>query len=544
MADDITAAPAAVLSYGEDGYDRDGYDRDGWDRDGYDNAGYNRDGYDQNGYDQNGCNRRGYDRNGDPRNVDSGELDLSALWQAFTRYRSRFEGMALRQSVFLTYLRGITSDPAAIDNVAFCDNCHVSDWDDNLAGTGTGQSICDTCWEYWSDCDRCENRFHDLFHTLGDGNVCLDCRASYYTYCEDCDGYYPDGDAPDHNHDDDEEEDMSGCCSSPQLAFAIRNDGSEPLASDTRTVIELPAGVIDDEGLAAIRRYLVNTRLAGLYDLSYDLDVLGNEWQTRSGNYAKRLSGHAYKNHSGTKLTQEVLSQVGVIAREHSNAISVTIEITRQLNMSSTAFYNSGSCWWGSDSYGQSRCALKTNGGFALRTFDGYGNVAGRAWVLPLRRDPNRFSHPLTPTFDTMAPDAFMVFNGYGDLSSWAAPRIMALMAGWTYRKTGFACSPMYINAGGYLIAPEKIATQYSERNSLDLSVSRHSHLFADEQAALARQAMIAEAEEARRAAEATMIAEAARVARLARRRELAAARRARLAASVTTERETADVRA
>jgi hypothetical protein len=56
-------------------------------------------------------------------------------------------------------------------------------------------------------------------------------------------------------------------------------------------------------------------------------------------------------------------------------------------------------------------------------------------------------------------------------------------MAGWTYRKIDFHCDWMYINAGGYLVAPEEIAKQYTNRR-LSLSVHKHASLFTTEQAA------------------------------------------------------------
>jgi hypothetical protein len=99
---------------------------------------------------------------------------------------------------------------------------------------------------------------------------------------------------------------------------------------------------------------------------------------------------------------------------------------------------------------------------------------------MPLRQDEN---DELAPTFETQTPDAFVVFNGYGDLSGYTAPRIVAHMAGMTYRKVGFDCDPMYINAGGYIVAPEEIAKKYTD-GSLSLSVQQHARLFDREQLA------------------------------------------------------------
>jgi hypothetical protein len=174
--------------------------------------------------------------------------------------------------------------------------------------------------------------------------------------------------------------------------------------------------------------------------------------------------------------------------------------------MSAAAFYHDDSCWW--QGYSESRCALKTNGGFGLRTFDRHGDVTGRAWVMPLKLSA---SGHLEPTFNTETPDAFTVFNGYGDLAGYTAPRIVGHMAGWTYRKIGFDASPMYVNAGGYLVAPEEVAKKYDGTNNyLILRLSQHADLLKREQ----EQALMKAAEEAAKklAEEAGLRAEALQV--------------------------------
>jgi hypothetical protein len=441
-------------------YDEDGYDADGYDRDGYD-----RSGYDRSGYDADDC-----DRHGNPRLADADDLNLAELWAGFRSGRWSYA----RKDEFREHLRSLVTDPDEIDSLEFCGHCEDPAWDEDLTSAMNGNiRICDSCWSGWDECHSCEERYpdDDLYSTLNDTSVCLSCRSSYYSYCDDCDGYYHDSDADEHEHSS-----GNGCCESPQPEFKIRNDGCEPLAHDTRATITLPAGVIDNEGLKAIREYLRSHLDYPARDVIYDLESLDAQWQTRRGNYTRRLSSLAHRNH-GAKLSQEILSQVGVIAREHSNAVSVEIEITRDLNMSASDFYHDDSCWWGS--YYESRCALKTNGGFGLRSFNNWGNVTGRAWVMPLRQDERG---RLTPTFETETPAAFVVFNGYGDLGGYAPARIMAHMAGWTYRKIGFDCSPMYINAGGYLVAPEEIAEQYTDGH-LSLSVDQHSRLYHTETA-------------------------------------------------------------
>jgi hypothetical protein len=428
------------------------------------------DGYDGEGYDAGGADRDGYDRDGNPVSVESGELNLTELWA--TRPEVGTE--------FLTYLRSITRDPENIQFVVFCVSCGDPEWEDNT-GPARGDSterVCDGCTDDWYSCYHCAGLYPgDELHTTADENeVCGACRDRYYTYCEACDAYAADDDNHYHENDD------SCGCVSPQTSFTVRNDGCEPLANDTRTVITLPAGVISAQGLDEIRNYLrqhMGEYATGgstrAFDLPYNLEPLGNHWQTKLGNYTKRLSRLAFTSF-GIKLKPEHLSQIGCIARDHSGDQAVyNVEVTRELNMSAADFYHEDSCWWGS--YSESRCALKTNGGFALRTFGTWSSVTGRAWVMPLRKTS---SGNLVATFDTATPDAFMVFNGYGELRGYTAARIVGHMAGWTYRKTGFDCEPMYINAGGYLVAPEDTVTRSDAEIWLD--ISQHSNLFASEQ--------------------------------------------------------------
>jgi hypothetical protein len=458
----LTADAELPTGRNEWGFAADGYDANGYDADGYDADGYDADGYDSSGYDADGDPR--------PGSLDAGDLDLDELWSDFHGGGSARWNAYSRQSGFRQHLRELVSDPDEIDSLAFCDNCGDPGWDEDMPSTQGGDvHLCGSCWDDWMTCDSCDDRYpsEDITETLSGSDVCDSCRGNYYSFCEDCDGWYHDDSSYDHEHSSGD-----GCCESPQTAFAIRNDGDEPLANDTRITITLPVGTISGEGMTAIARYL---RDQGHYDVSYDLDQIGDQWQTRAGNFTKRLSRHAHVAHQ-SKLTPETLSQVGCIARDHSTAVSVAIEVSRELNQDAGYWYHEDSCYWGS--YSESRCALKTNGAFGLRSLDSDGDATGRAWVMPLRRDE---SGHMRPTFDTMTPDAFVVFNGYGDLSGYAAPRIVAHMAGWTYRKIDFNVDPMYINAaGGYLVAPEDIAAPYTD-GSLYLSVRQHSSLFETE---------------------------------------------------------------
>lgn len=368
--------------------------------------------------------------------------------------------------------------------LSFCSTCtafHHNGYGHTDAEDAAEDEPCEDCQtrhtgscprQWCSDCDEWHER--DMWGDITcPGWYCESCDDGHRygtdcpsPYCEDCGDYHALNECP-------------NCyCSAPRQSFTVPNDGQPPLASDERATVHLAAGQISDEGLAEIR-YLLQRHARDseaeeylkLVTLSYELGELGAEWQTRQGNYTKRLSRHAYQNH-GLKLTPELMSQVGTIARDHSTAADVQIDVTRDLNRPAEDFYHEDSCWWGS--YGYSRCALKSNGGFGLRSFNDYGSVSGRAWVMPLRRDGDS----LVPTFNTENPDALVVFNGYGELSGYTAPRVMAAMYGWTYTKISFDAEPMYINSGGYLVGPEDIV---SPRKSITLSLQQHASLHESE---------------------------------------------------------------
>lgn len=420
-------------------------------------------------------------------------LDLEGEWSM----------LASSPDVFLAYLRTKVIDPERVDDLSFCDDCGDprDTVFDSLNMTKHGDMVCGNCLRAdYTACDDCEEWERDgsVFSVYYDKTVCQRCYEFNYSYCDHCDEDY---------HHDEMHSHSFGCnCESPAQTFKVRNNGDGMLANDTETHVALPAGVISDEGLGAIARLLRNhaqtltpeglpiwhiavpkeTRQIRHHwtTLSYDLMEIGPEWQTKKGNFTKRLSRHAYQKY-GLRVPPEIISEVGNIARAHSNGVDFKVEVTRNLNLDPSDFVHEDSCWW-SDYY-ESRCALKTNGGFGLRSFNvtpGYGGGEyrypnGRAWVMPLRRTD---TGSLTPTFNTEDPDAFVVFNGYGDLDGYTPARIVAHMAGMTYRKIALRSDPMYVNSdSGYLVAPEEIADEYTD-GSLRFSLSQHADLHDREQ--------------------------------------------------------------
>lgn len=420
------------------------------------------------------------------------DVDLSSDWYAAVRRYQEANnmwwgsGMPDRQD-FVAQLEREIADSDEV-HVTWCDDCSDPVKADDANDISGGQ-VCNGCFENYASCSDCGKSVStdNMYGTLHDEYVCEQCANRYYSWCDECDGYYH------HNYSDEHEHNGGGCdCESPAQHFTMRNDGEPVLANDTRVTVALPSGVISDEGINQIR-HLLRTVTYNIgydtvedrdernkwFDFTYKIESLGSQWQTREGNYTKRLSKLAHKS-GGLKITPEMLSKIGCIARDNSTAVDFQIEVTRDLNLPAEDFYHEDSCWW--QSYYEGRCSLKSNGGIGMRTFDDRGRVQGRAWIMPIKVDDNG---TLRATFDSLTPDAFMVFNGYGDLSGYAPARILSHMAGMTYRKISFYCDPMYVNgSSGYLVAPEALAVKYAEIGSVSLDEDTHSILYSREQLA------------------------------------------------------------
>jgi hypothetical protein len=382
--------------------------------------------------------------------------------------------MDLPDEAFIEFVRATCTTHFGIAYYPFqiCDDCDDVSIDCESVRDGA-RTVCETCREgaYWY-CDACCDYWTSSnWIDVADVAYCDDCYADLTSYCAECGVRYLDDDADAHSHND-------GCnCEAPGQTFTVHNNGDGTLPNDTRATITLPAGQISSEGMQAIRTYL---HMHPDLDLSYvalaTVGELEATWQTKEGNFTKRLSRALHKL-DGTKLPSDVMSMVGNIARDHSAPVAHSIEVTRNLNLSAEEFGHEDSCWW--QSYYESRCALKSNGGYGMRAFGGDDYVVGRAWVMPMRKTPLG----LRPTFDTLNADAFVVFNGYGTLSGYTATRVIAHMEGMTYRKIRLQISPMYVNGdAGYLIASEEIASRYTD-GSLSLTLEDHSTLFSTENA-------------------------------------------------------------
>lgn len=409
-------------------------------------------------------------------------------WLKHYEYEGFYYTRARR--TFTEMLTGIYGQDA-VDAIRWCRHCENPGLDHTEV---RGEWVCPPCYTTYRECSGgCGEVFstNDMLRVAGGERVCRDCRETQYEHCADCNVLYRRGGTCGTDHDLPIPRDTKGkCrCKSPALEFRVPNAGNDPLVNDVRTTVTLPEGLITREGFMAIATELQSwyyrgdemedqAEREGLYSLAGYIDAMDPEWQTKRGNFTKRLSSLANKE-LGLKIRPMILSRIGDIAREHSSATSYDVEVTRDLNQHPSEFANGESCWWQSYSYG--RCTLKSNGGFGLRSF-GTRGVNGRVWVLPLKEAEDAalrdLSYALTPTFETLTPAAFLVFNGYRDLSGYTGPRVMAHMAGLTYCKVGVVIDPMYVNSNtGYLVGPEELISRYRKSGSLRMNLNTHSDL-------------------------------------------------------------------
>ena len=367
-------------------------------------------------------------------------------------------------------MRQIIDDLNVGHLAAICKDCDVFFSADLAAHDSDGEAVCDSCQENYGRCYRCDDWCHDddLYYIEDIGErYCEYCRDNYCHFCDSCEEYVSD----EHEHNPE-------CDCEPPVTDFTFIDG---VKADEPFCVSLPEGIIDENGLSQIENHLWAHRHHGAVPFMREI---GPEWKNSKGTYPKRLN-RAYYNATKNSLPDELMERIGVLARNNSNGADLTLEVTRDLNLGPDDFAHGGSCWWGE--YNSSRCALKTNGGFGLRSFGdvgyGYGyGVTGRAWVMPMTLTDGW----LEPTFDTEHPDALLVFNGYGNLSGYSAARIVAMAYGMTYRRVGLRLEPMYINSEvGYLIIPEGVETSHGDSVVMDLN--KHASLYYTERAAAER---------------------------------------------------------
>lgn len=405
------------------------------------------------------------------------------LWNEFRYWQANAYDQ--NRDMFVEHLKRKVSDPDNVE-VNWCDRCSMPT--NNDLTDVQGQEVCQTCVStYVRRCGNCEDPCFPNCEYGGE-SWCQGCSNEHLRYCDNC-GFYYRLDDDDHMHRN------TPCeCPPPTLEIRLRRvEKKRVIREDTKVVVNLADGHISAVGLNEIRIYLqqwgnrLRSRAAvgdldsgsehwiSYVKLSTMLDEIGSQWQTTRGNFTKRLTSYAYKAY-GLKVDPEVITQVGNIARAQSHGLSTKVSFTRDLNQGRSAFVHTGSCWW--SDYNSSRCILKSNGGFAMRTWNNSprSRATGRAWVLPMNYENGRW----VPTFDTLTPTGFVVFNGYGDLEDYAPARIMAEITGLPYRKINFDDDEMYVNnESGYLLAPDDYTT-----GSINLELPRHATIYTEKEKA------------------------------------------------------------
>lgn len=402
--------------------------------------------------------------------------DFDSIWQQYgrpNRYSYRDHTRTTKAFPFFASL--VLS--ATGETVLRCNDCQSAHIQDDSTDYH-GEPICEACAEDYYSCEDCGYLMHSDDSRWLDGLdrcVCESCSESYY-WCDNCETY--------------DTQECQGCndgceCCSPHQTFRFPANGAGTIQNDTRLSVELPKGVISKAGLVAILAAVTDTlptaepmrqaaenyshsggtwgayaeardaHEANVRTASKALDTVGDEWQTKRGNFPKRLASALHK--VGIKIPPATISEVGNLARQYSDDTSAYhVEFTRDLNQSADYFYHEDSCWW--QSYSNSRCALKNWGGLAMRTFDSedsdQDDPSGRVFVFPLNKD-------FEPTQNAETAHAYMVFNAYGSLSGYSSARIIAHLAGKTYRKVSFDLdiSDGYVNSSaGYLVcSPDSI---------------------------------------------------------------------------------------
>lgn len=392
------------------------------------------------------------------------------VWSAYVRLMPCYRLRTARIfPAFASLIETVTGD-----TVVRCSDCTVVVLESETEDYH-GDPVCESCQEDYYSCDDCYATIHrDDTHYLDglDRTVCESCSCNYY-WCDYCE-CYSDGPCT---------ECSEGCeCCPAQPRFRFPANGAGTIGNDERMTLTLPKGVISEAGITAITQAVQNalpTKKAeqdayAAYTAIYDqslrdawwaasdehyaatkvaapaIESVGTEWQTKRGNYPKRLGSALYK--VGIKLDPATISEIGNLARQYSDEQSeYHIEFTRDLNQSAAYFYHEDSCWW--QSYANSRCALKNWGGLAMRTFDHeddeQDDPSGRVFVFPLNAD-------LEPAQNAETAHAYLVFNAYGSLGGYSSARIVAHLAGMSYRKVTFRLDIQngYVNSdAGYLVA-------------------------------------------------------------------------------------------
>jgi hypothetical protein len=391
--------------------------------------------------------------------------------------------------------------PAETLKLATCDRCGAFLPKNGLVAVeGERDFVCADCALKWYImCQDCRKRFHKhaklpnsggktLLHQVGGyGWLDEDCYVKavankQFFECDECKQTYHRNYRAQHVERGDycqqcNPPDASTCKTAGKLDFEFPALCLEVKAikADEIVAVSIGGGTIGQTGLIEIGSLILrktgNKTYGGGLNITNELygsnPEIGAEFQTKEGNFTKRLARYLLVNRS-MKLNEEFMNEIGQMAQKYvSKPRDLRISITRDLNQPARRFANDGSCWWGG--YYHTRCAFKGIGGMALRTFDAKGKVTGRAWLVALDKN-------LAPTLE-LPSEAYGVFNSYGaEFDNMAAGRLVAQLTGRSYKAVGMGYEGansrrLYVNgARGVLIAEQSIC---DKTNKVDLIADR-----------------------------------------------------------------------
>lgn len=379
------------------------------------------------------------------------------------------------------------------------------------------EMVCDSCKDrYHAECGKCGKWKSD--NDLEDG-YCGSCRENM-GYCEGCstwmeqdnvyysernDASYCDSCRPC---------DCDGECAQGCQKFEING-----VQQETRFSINMEdETIISRDGFDKIMS-LVN--MAGFYSWRSEIAEMSRAAVNSEGKFATRLGALLTKtqkavldakecgNIKNVKVTvsrkkamkdengevcrngwgnimyehfeQEVnfLSEVGNLASQYAvKSETAWCSFTRDLNKSAGYYCNSGSCWFGSDDYSQSRCYWKHSGGFGFIQHEdetSRQNI-GRLWLVPVKvRDGWNGRPQLEVTFDTEENDGFIAINGYHENVCKPTNHMVSLFAKFTGLESQSgsfsSMSGLYVNSDeAHLIAKPEILERFKDAHYFNIS--------------------------------------------------------------------------
>ena len=213
---------------------------------------------------------------------------------------------------------------------------------------------------------------------------------------------------------------------------------------------------VTQEGIDKIRRFLWTAKGEWSDQVPYLSlpDTFDFTWKTEDGKLPKRIARYYYQTYN-IKLTPDVLSEIGNIARDHSqDGETYTFEFVDEFNWQAGDFGDWGSCFFGGRR--SALVTLRENGAWAICFYDENGKGKARAWL-----------------FDR---DTYLiVFNGYGftNSSTLRIAKILAAFKGQSYKYVMLRGGGIvYINnAAGYIVGE---LTEISPRSDISFYLDEY----------------------------------------------------------------------